>query len=93
MTLLAVIGGKALWLTYVWLLSAAGAAWLSDRKGYGERPGLASGLLLSAVGLLIWILVPARSDSRWKLQGVFGRKAGGKTLAQARAEQHSDDSA
>jgi hypothetical protein len=91
MTLLAVIGSKALWLTYLWLISAAAAAWLSDRKGYGERPGLATGLILSAVGLLIWIVWPARADSKWRLQGVLGRKAGGKTLAQARAEQHADD--
>ena len=88
MTVLAIIGTKALWLTYVWLVSAAASAWLSDRKGYGERPGLATGLLLTAVGLLIWLLWPARADSRWKLQGAFGRKAGGKTLAQARAERN-----
>jgi hypothetical protein len=89
MTLLAVIGSEALWLTYIWLLSAAGAAWLSDRKGYTERPGLATGLLLSAVGLLIWLVWPARADSRWKVQGAFRRRrGGGKTLAQARAEKH-----
>jgi hypothetical protein len=90
MTLLAVIGSKALWLTYIWLLSGAGAAWLSDRKGYGERPGLATGLLLSAAGLLIWIVWPARDDSRWMLQGAFARKGRGKTLAQARAEKHEE---
>ena len=42
-----VIGAKALYLLYAWLASAIVAAYLSDRKGYGERPGLASGLLLS----------------------------------------------
>ena len=30
---------------YVWLLSAIVAAYLSDRKGYGDRPGLATGLI------------------------------------------------
>ena len=76
MTVIALIGAKGLYLLFAWLLSAAAAAWLTDRKGYGERPGLATGLLLSAVGLLAWIVWPARSDSKWKLQGIFGQKAG-----------------
>lgn len=86
MTVIAVLGMKALWLLYAWLASAIIAAWLSERKGYGEKPGLASGLLLSVIGVLIWLLWPARRDSRWKLQGPFG-KGGGKTVAEARAER------
>ena len=82
----AVIGSQALWLTYGWLASAIVASYLSDRKGYGERPGLASGLLLTVVGVLIWLVWPAKRDSRWKLQGPFGRGKGGKTVAQMRAE-------
>jgi hypothetical protein len=70
----ALLGAKALWLTYIWLLSAIAAAWLSDRKGYGEKPGLATGLLLSALGPVIWLFVPARADSRWKRLGAFGRR-------------------
>ena len=89
MTTFAVIGSTALWLTYGWLLSAIVASYLSDRKGYGEKAGLASGLLLTVVGVLLWLVWPAKDDSRWKLQGPFGR--GDKTLAQARAEQHSAD--
>jgi hypothetical protein len=85
MTLLALLGSKALWLLYAWLASAIVASYLSDRKGYGSKVGLAFGLLLSAVGALIWLLVPARADSRWKLQGPFG--TGGKTVAEARAER------
>jgi hypothetical protein len=85
MTLLAVLGAKALWLLYAWLLSAIVASYLSERKGYGSKVGLAFGLLLSVVGALIWLLVPARADSRWKLQGPFG--SGGKTVAEARAER------
>ena len=84
---LAVIGAKALWLAYLWLASAIVASYLSARKGYGEKLGLAFGLLLSVIGALIWLLWPARADSRWKLQGPFG--SGGKTVAELRAEQHA----
>jgi hypothetical protein len=81
----AALGAKSLYLLYVWLGSAIVASYLSDRKGYGSKVGLAFGLLLSAVGAVIWLLVPARPDSRWKLQGAFG--SGGKTVAEARAER------
>ena len=85
----AAIGEQALYLTFAWLGSAIAASWLSDRKGYGEKPGLAAGLLLSLVGVVIWLVWPARSDSRWKVQGAFGR--GKKTVAEVRAEQHAGD--
>ena len=88
---IAAIGAKALYLTFAWLASAIVASWLSDRKGYGERPGLAAGLLLSAVGVLIWLVWPARADSRWKVQGPLGRGRGKKTVAEVRAEQHAGD--
>jgi hypothetical protein len=84
-TVIAIIGAKALYLTYAWLLSAIVASYLSNRKGYGEKPGLASGLLLNVVGVLLWLVWPAKADSRWKLQGPIGR--GGKTVAEARAER------
>jgi hypothetical protein len=87
MDLLAVIGAGALWLTYLWLAAAIVASYLSARKGYGEKLGLAFGLLLSVIGVVIWLIWPAKPDSRWKLQGVFG--SGGKTVAELRAEQHS----
>jgi hypothetical protein len=85
MTVFAALGAKALFLLYIWLASAIAASYLSERKGYGSKVGLAFGLLLSAVGALIWLIVPARADSRWKLQGIFG--SGGKTVAEARAER------
>ena len=88
MTYLAIIGAKALYLTFAWLASAIAASWLSNRKGYGEKPGLAAGLLLSVVGVLLWLVWPAKGDSRWKVQGPFGR--GDKTVAEARAEQSGD---
>ena len=87
---LAAIGAEALYLTFAWLGSAIAASWLSARKGYGEKPGLAAGLLLSVVGVVIWLVWPARAESRWKVQGAFGRR-GKKTLAEARAEQHAGD--
>jgi uncharacterized membrane protein YeaQ/YmgE (transglycosylase-associated protein family) len=70
--LIALIGATALWLTYLWLVGAVIASYLSDRKGYGEKPGLATGLLLSIVGAIIWLIVPAKADSKWKVLGIFG---------------------
>jgi hypothetical protein len=60
---IAAIGSKAFWLLYIWLASAWAASWLSDRKGYGEKWGLGTGLLLSAIGVLIWLVVPAKATS------------------------------
>jgi hypothetical protein len=71
MTVLALLGAKALWLMYLWLLSAIVASYLSDRKGYGEKPGLASGLFLFVLGPIIWLVWPARPDSKWKVVGPF----------------------
>jgi len=51
------IGATGLYLLFVWLISAAGGSWLSERKGYGDRVGLAFGLLLSAIGLVIVLLL------------------------------------
>jgi hypothetical protein len=85
MTVVAILGAGALYLTYAWLLSAVAAAYLSDRKGYGEKPGLAAGLLLNVIGVVLWLVWPAKDDSRWSLQGPFG--SGDKTLAELRAER------
>jgi hypothetical protein len=90
MTVIALLGAKALWLTYAWLASAIIGAWLSDRKGYGEKPGLASGLLLNAIAIVLWLLWPARADSRWKVQGPIPRR-GAPTVAEARAERHEQE--
>jgi hypothetical protein len=72
--ILALIGAKALYLLVIWLASAIAASWLSGRKGYGERVGLASGLLLTFVGPLIWLVWPARADSRWKQEGPLPKR-------------------
>lgn len=81
MTVLALLGATALWLTYLWLASAIVASYLSNRKGYGERPGLAAGLLLSVAGVVLWLVWPARPDSRWKRHGPLPRRRPGTTAA------------
>jgi hypothetical protein len=87
MTVLAVIGATALYLLYVWLASAIICSWLSGRKGYGERMGLATGMLLSLVAIPLWLLWPAKPDSPWKLSGPVGRSGG--SAAAARLEHES----
>jgi hypothetical protein len=57
------IGSKAFWLLYLWLASAWAASSLSNRKGYGEKVGLGTGLLLSAIGVVIWLIIPAKASS------------------------------
>ena len=74
MTILALIGAKALYLLFLWMGSAIAASWLSDRKGYGEKAGLASGLCLTFVGPLIWLVIPAKPQSRWKNEGPIPKR-------------------
>jgi hypothetical protein len=62
----AAVGAKAFYLLMIWLASAIAASELSKRKGYGEKWGLGTGLLLSFVGLIVWILIPARAQSPWR---------------------------
>ena len=85
MTILALLGAKALWLTYAWLASAIVASYLSHRKGYGERPGLASGLLLNVIGILVWLVVPPKPGSLWKQLGPFKRASSVGTVPSAPA--------
>jgi hypothetical protein len=70
--LAATIGPTALYLLVAWLAGAAAASYLSARKGYGDKPGLATGLLLSLVAVPIWLLIPARANSDWKVKGPWG---------------------
>jgi hypothetical protein len=70
----AVIGVQALYLLFIWLASAIAASYLSGRKGYGERVGLASGLILPVVSVIVWLLWPAKDNSDWKVVGPFGRQ-------------------
>jgi hypothetical protein len=70
----AAVGGKVLLLLFVWLISGAAGSSLSERKGYGERLGLTLGLLLSALGLLIVLLLPGRPGSKWRVDGWLPRR-------------------
>jgi hypothetical protein len=63
---LAAVGAKAFYLLLVWLASAIAASELSKRKGYGEKWGLGTGLLLSVIGVIVWAVVPPRPDSPWR---------------------------
>jgi hypothetical protein len=72
---LGLIGSAGLWLTYLWLGSAIIASLISNRKGYGEKAGLAAGLLLSAIGVVVWLVWPAKPDSRWKREGALPRRS------------------
>src|SRR2546430_10683311 len=69
----AAVGGKVLILLFVWLISGAAGSSLSERKGYGERLGLTLGLLLSALGLLIVLVLPGRPGSKWRVDGGLAR--------------------
>jgi len=60
------VGAKAFYLLMIWLASCIAASELSLRKGYGEKWGLGTGLFLSAVAVIIWLLIPARSESPWR---------------------------
>jgi predicted branched-subunit amino acid permease len=74
MTIFALIGIKGLYLLFAWLLSAAIGAWVADRKGYGERVGLAFGLLLTVLGLIIVLLLPSRPNSAWRVEGPIPKR-------------------
>ena len=66
------IGSTALFLMYLWLACAIVASYLSNRKGYGDKPGVATGLCLSAIAIIVWLVWPAKPDSKWKILGAFG---------------------
>jgi hypothetical protein len=72
MSLLAVIGPAALWLTFVWLASAIVASMFASQKGYGEKTGLITGVVLSLVGAAVWAVWPAREVSRWRMHQGLG---------------------
>jgi len=71
----AALGSKALGLVYLWLLSAIVSSILSRSKGYGEKPGLGTGLLLSVLGPIIWLFVPPRDElAEWHTRKPWQRR-------------------
>ena len=86
------IGATALFLMYAWLLAAIVASYLSGRKGYTEKAGLASGLLLHFVGVLIWLVIPPKPHSKWKNVGPFGRRKAADVAPRAAASRADSDS-
>jgi hypothetical protein len=85
------IGAWALILMYAWLACAIVASWLSGRKGYAERAGLASGLVLHIIGVIIWLAIPAKEHSKWKTVGPFGRRKAQDIAPRAAAAADDDD--
>ena len=64
--ILAAVGAKALYLCYVWLLSAIISSELSRSKGYGEKVGLGTGLILTILGPIIWLAIPPKdATAEW----------------------------
>ena len=45
---------------YIWLLCAISRAELSRSKGYGEKSGLGTGLMLTILGPIIWLAIPPK---------------------------------
>jgi len=87
------IGATALWLMYAWLLAAIVASYISGRKGFSERAGLAAGLILHVIGVIVWLAIPAKPHSKWKTVGPFGRrKAEDLAPRAAAAADDNDDS-
>jgi hypothetical protein len=84
------IGATALWLMYLWLACAIVASYLANRKGYSERAGLATGLVLHLIGVVIFLALPAKEHSKWKTVGPFGRRKA-EDLAPRAAAAADDD--
>ena len=60
---LAAGGAIYLYLMYAWLLSAIISAELSRSKGYGEKAGLGTGLILTVLGVVIWLVIPPKDPT------------------------------
>jgi len=85
------IGATALWLMYAWLLAAIVASYISGRKGFSERAGLAAGLVLHVIGVIVWLAIPAKPHSKWKTVGPLGRRKAEDIAPRAAAAADNDD--
>jgi hypothetical protein len=73
--ILAAVGAKALYLCYIWLLSAISSSELSRSKGYGEKLGLGTGLILSILGPIIWLMIPPKdAAAEWNERKPWQRR-------------------
>lgn len=54
---LGVIGVTALYLLFAWLACSILCGWLAVKAGYQEKSGLATGMLLFFVGVLVWAVI------------------------------------
>jgi hypothetical protein len=73
MTVLAELGAASLWIMYGWLACGIAASYVAERKSYPIKIGLALGLVLVPLGVVIALLLPAREGSMWKAVGPWGR--------------------
>ena len=78
------IGATALWLMYAWLACAIVASYLSYRKGYGEKSGLAAGLLLHVIGVIIFLVDPGQGGLEVEDDRPVRAPQGGPTSRRAR---------
>ena len=56
-------GAIYLYLMYAWLLSAIFSAELARSKGYCEKSGLGTGLILTVLGVIIWLVIPPKDEA------------------------------
>ena len=59
----------------------------------GEKLGLTFGLLLTAVGLLIVLILPARPGSVWKTDGWRPKRSGGPPIFAANSLSQNENAA
>ena len=72
---LAAGGAVYLYLLYLWLLSAITASELSRSKGYGEKAGLGTGLILTVLGVIIWLVIPPKdATAEWHQRKPWQRR-------------------
>jgi fucose permease len=71
---LATIGIGALYLMYGWLLSCIIAGYLAGRKGYEEKVGIATAMILFFIGPIVWLFWPAKEESKWKREGPLPKR-------------------